>query len=45
MKKIIFYIILFLNFTFTNSYSNNKLYEKIDLFGEVIEKIKKRLCR
>tara|TARA_B100001540_G_scaffold84115_1_gene75717 strand:+ start:708 stop:1844 length:1137 start_codon:yes stop_codon:yes gene_type:complete len=41
MKKIIFYIILFLNFTFTNSYSNNKLYEKIDLFGEVIEKIKK----
>ena len=39
MKKIIFYIILFLNFTFTNSYSNNKLYEKIDLFGEVIEKI------
>ena len=41
MKKIIFYIILFLNFTFTNSYSNNKLYEKIDLIGEVIEKIKK----
>ena len=41
MKKIIFYIILFLNFTFTNSYSNNKLYDKIDLFGEVIEKIKK----
>ena len=41
MKKIIFYIILFLNFTFTSSYSNNKLYEKIDLFGEVIEKIKK----
>ena len=41
MRKIIFYIILFLNFTFTNSYSNNKLYEKIDLFGEVIEKIKK----
>ena len=41
MKIIIFYIILFLNFTFTNSYSNNKLYEKIDLFGEVIEKIKK----
>ena len=41
MKKITLYIILFLNLTFTYSYSNNKLYEKIDLFGEVIEKIKK----
>ncbi len=40
MKKITFLIFLFLNLNFTNSYSNNELYEKIDLFGEVIEKIK-----
>ena len=40
MKKI-FFVILFLNFNFSNSYSSNELYEKIDLFGEVIEKIKK----
>ena len=40
MKKITLYIILFLNLTFTYSYSNNKLYEKIDLFSEVLEKIK-----
>ena len=41
MKKIIFLIILFLNLNFTNSYSNNELYEKIDLFGEVLETIEK----
>ena len=41
MKKIILLIILFLNLNFTHSYSNNELYEKIDLFGEVLEKIKK----
>ena len=41
MKKIIFLIILFLNLNFTYSHSNNELYEKIDLFGEVLEKIKK----
>ncbi len=41
MKKIICLIILFLNFNFSHSYSNNLLYEKIDLFGEVLEKIKK----
>ena len=41
MKKIIFLIILFLNLNLTNSYSNNELYEKIDLFGEVLEKINK----
>jgi len=41
MKKIVFLIIIFLNLNFTYSYSNNELYEKIDLFGEVIEKIKK----
>ena len=40
MKKIIFLIILFLNLNLGHSYSNNKLYEKIDLFGEVMEKIK-----
>ena len=41
MKKIIFLILLLINLKFTNSYSNNELYEKIDLFGEVLEKIKK----
>ena len=41
MKKNICLIILFLNFSFSYSYSNNVLYEKIDLFGEVLEKIKK----
>ena len=40
MKKIIL-IALFLNFNLSSVYSNNELYEKIDLFGEVIEKIKK----
>ena len=40
MKKIIFLIILFINLSLANSYSNNELYEKIDLFGEVLEKIK-----
>ncbi len=41
MKKIIFLIILFFNLNFTYSYSSNELYKKIDLFGEVLEKIKK----
>ena len=40
MKKI-FLIILIFNLNFSNSFSNNNLYEKIDLFGEVLEKIKK----
>ena len=40
MKKIIFFVIIFLNLT-NISYWNNPLYEKIDLFGEVLEKIKK----
>ena len=39
MKKIIFLIILFLNINLSYSYPNNELYEKIDLFGEVLEKI------
>ncbi len=41
MRKIIFLIIIFLNLNLTKSYSNNELYEKIDLFGEVLEKIEK----
>ena len=41
MKKIIFLIILFLNLNLANSYSKNEIYEKIDLFGEILEKIKK----
>ena len=41
MKKKIFLIILFLNLNLSYAYSNNELYEKIDLFGEVLEKIKK----
>jgi carboxyl-terminal processing protease len=40
MKNIIL-IIFFLNLNISYSYSNNELYEKIDLFGEVLEKIKK----
>ncbi len=40
MKKIIL-ILFFLNLNTSYSYSNNELYEKIDLFGEVLEKIKK----
>ncbi|MDB3857774.1 S41 family peptidase [Pelagibacteraceae bacterium] len=41
MKKIIFLSFLFFNLNFNHSYSNNELYNKIDLFGEVLEKIKK----
>tara|TARA_Y100000816_G_scaffold237532_1_gene183527 strand:+ start:270 stop:1406 length:1137 start_codon:yes stop_codon:yes gene_type:complete len=41
MKKIIFLTILFLNLNLQNSNSKNELYEKIDLFGEVLENIKK----
>ena len=41
MRKIIFLSILFLNLNSAHSYSNNELYNKIDLFGEVLEKIKK----
>ena len=40
MKKI-FLIFFLLNIGFSNSYSQNELYKKIDLFGEVLEKIKK----
>ena len=41
MKKIIFFIIVFLNLNLSCAFSNNQLYEKIDLFSEVLEKIKK----
>ena len=41
MKKIIFLSIIFFNFLNTSAFSKNDLYDKIDLFGEVLEKIKK----
>ena len=41
MKKILILIILFLNFTPKSAISKNDLYEKIDLFGEVLENIQK----
>ncbi|MDA8771272.1 S41 family peptidase [Candidatus Pelagibacter bacterium] len=41
MKKIIILSIIFLNFFCLPVFSKNDLYEKIDLFGEVLEKIKK----
>ena len=40
MKKFIYSLIIFLALT-KISYSKSDLYEKIDLFGEVLEKIKK----
>ena len=41
MKKIIFLTILFLNIYYNPVFSKNDLYQKIDLFGEVLENIKK----
>jgi carboxyl-terminal processing protease len=41
MKKILILSILIFNFIITSVFSKNDLYEKIDLFGEVIENIKK----
>ena len=41
MKKIIIVSALFSLIFFSTSYSKNELYEKIDLFGEVLENIKK----
>jgi carboxyl-terminal processing protease len=41
MKKILFLSILFLNFYYNPVFSKNDLYQKIDLFGEVLENIKK----
>ena len=39
MKKIILSVIFF-NLIITDGFSKNNLYEKIDLFGEVLENIK-----
>ena len=41
MKKIIILSIIFLNIFTVSTLSRNELYEKIDLFGEVLEKIDK----
>ena len=41
MKKIFFILILFFHFSSTSVFSKNNLYEKIDLFGEVLENIQK----
>ncbi len=41
MKKILILSIFILNFSSTLLFSKNNLYEKIDLFGEVLENIKK----
>jgi len=41
MRKIFILSILLINFSINLLYANNELYEKIDLFGEVLEKIKK----
>tara|TARA_A100001011_G_C14316103_1_gene848077 strand:- start:4207 stop:5343 length:1137 start_codon:yes stop_codon:yes gene_type:complete len=41
MKKTFSLVVIFLSLTIGNSYSKNELYDKIDLFGEVLEKIKK----
>ena len=41
MKKIIILSVIFFNFLNCSAFSKNDLYDKIDLFGEVLEKIKK----
>ena len=41
MKKIFLILILFFHFSNTYVLSKNNLYEKIDLFGEVLENIQK----
>ena len=40
MRKFLFFLIFLLNLN-TATFSKNDLYEKIDLFGEVLENIKK----
>ena len=40
MKRIFFLILLYFNSSLVYGSSNNELYEKIDIFGEVLEKIK-----
>ena len=41
MKKIFLILIIFFHFSNTSVFSKNNLYEKIDLFGEVLENIQK----
>ena len=41
MKKIFIFSLLILNFSINHVFSKNDLYEKIDLFGEVLDNIKK----
>ena len=41
MKKIIILIFMFVNIYSLPAFSKNDLYQKIDLFGEVLENIKK----
>ena len=41
MKKILIASIFLINFLSSQAFSNNDLYKKIDLFGEVLENIKK----
>ena len=41
MRKILLFSIFFLNLSSSILFSKNNLYEKIDLFGEVLENIKK----
>ena len=40
MKRIIFSLLFIINITFSTAFAKNDLYEKIDLFGEVLENIK-----
>ena len=41
MIKKIFYFFFLTNLIFTSSHSKNDLYDKIDLFGEVLENVSK----
>ena len=41
MKKKLFLILIIFNLSFSITNAKNELYEKIDLFGEVLENIKK----
>jgi len=41
MKRILIIIFFLISVSYVNANTNEKLYEKIDLFGEVLEKIKK----
>ena len=41
MRKFLILLLLIFNFKVTSAFSKNDLYEKIDLFGEVLENIQK----